>query len=1007
MESKRQTSLVSKPFQGLPLSARTAVLFTCTVAAASITYYRHSITPSSVYREASLHKLRHDRSQQYRLTAWALHMVKDKYVDPTRIHPRRMLLWALDGIQKYVAEVMVQPNLAEQRVTVKVDAFRRDFSTSDVTSISALYGSLKQILSFVRRHLDPKTGMKMVEYAAINGLLSTLDPHSLWLDPDVYRNMKAGTRGSFGGLGIVISIRDGMLTVVSPIDDTPASRAGLKTQDRIVKIGNESTINMSLNEAVNRLRGDPNTKVTLWISRAGWAEPRKFVIVRDIIRIKSVSSRMLSNGVGYLRIKHFSLGMSAEMARHLKKLKQKGARALVLDLFNNPGGLLEEAINAADLFLSDGEIVTVVAYAGTNRETAKARKSTTIWKEPVVVLVNSGSASAAEVLAGALKGRDRAVVVGQRTFGKGSVQVLFEYDEGSALKLTVRQYLTPGGVSIQSVGINPDIRLLPVVVKPGQVLFNRAIPSIREQDLEQHLSQHQLLKKENAPAAEIYYLSKDPAAMEVSPTEMSGNAADPSVVRVAMKLLAARLTGSREEVLKRMSPFLADFREKEEKRIVKALTKLNVDWKIEPASEVPMLEAVVESDKPDNLVRPGDTIRLKVTVTNMGQGPAYRVRAVTSADGDHFDNKEFIFGRIDPGKQRTWEVPILIPQQSLSQVHPVTFTFFEEYGHQPTKTVLAIRIQGRKRALFACQYQIMDDHLGNRDGLAQAGESLRLRVLVRNLGPGTSMETLLTIKNLSGSAVFIRKGRFDIGGLAPGEEKSVDFKLDIRRDTDARKVELRLSVSDPKLGVQVQDRVIIPIMVSSRPPSDLDGYVEVTTDQAELRGGADPSAPLLGNIRSKGILRLLGKIHGYYRVAWEEDRFGFISIQNTRRLSSDKLTSINASIRRHFHITPPLVRLNPIPLVTTDDHVRVNGIALDDQEVKDVYMEVGQWRGRSVRKKTYYQSNRSGADPRSLSFSAKVPLQKGLNYIKVVARQNNHCQTEKVLISLRRSSSHQ
>jgi carboxyl-terminal processing protease len=915
-----------------------------------------------------------------------------------------MLLAALSEVQKNVAEVMVLPDLAEKRVTVKVDAYRRDFFLSEVHNIATLYGTLNKILTFVGLHVGEGTRIQNVEYAAINGLLSTLDPHSLLLAPDVYRNMKAGTRGSFGGLGIVISIRNGMLTVVSPIDDTPASRAGLRAGDRIVKIGNESTVNMTLNEAVNRLRGEPRTKVTLWIARNGWPEPKRFTITRAIIRIKSASSRMLQGNVGYLRVKHFSRGTARDVVKHLKELRKRGARSLVLDLFNNPGGLLDEAVVTADLFLDRGEIVTTVGYAGKKRESMKAKSANTVWRQPVVVLVNSGSASASEVLAGALKGNNRAVVIGHRTFGKGSVQVLFDNEDGSAFKLTIAQYLTPGDVSIQSVGIVPDIRLVPVVVKPGRVQFNQPSHSLRERDLKRHLMGRNVYRQKEAPVAEIPYLAGRKGRKSASAVRLSGNAASEAITRMATMLLAARLGNSRKRMLARIDPFVVDVREKEERRIIRALTALGVDWNIEPASEVPMLEAVVHTDRPDNLVRTGQTIRVKVTVSNLGLGPAYRVRAVTSAPGHYFDRKEFVFGRIDPGQIRTWIVPVRIPQGSLSQIHPLKITFFEEYGHQPTPVEIAIRVQGRRRPLFACQYQLIDEAKGNRDGLPQRGESVGLRVTVRNLGPGRAMETLLTVKNMSGSAVFIRKGRFAVGALAVGQERTVDFAFDIQKETSARSITLELAVSDGKLQTAVRERIVFPLARSSRPPADLEGIVEVVASEAELRGGADSGSPLLGQVLKGSTFKLLGKIHGWYRVQWSSGNQAFLAVQDAKRLPPGLLGPAAAKLKRHFQITPPLLKLRRLPLVTAAPYVTVKGVAHDDTNVKDVYVEVGQWKGVLTRQKVYYQSNRSGFDPRTLKIAARVPLKVGLNYVKVVARQNNRVETERVFICLRRPS---
>jgi carboxyl-terminal processing protease len=328
------------------------------------------------------------------------------------------------------------------------------------------------------------------------------------LTPEQFHEMQIQTGGHFGGLGIVISIRDGLLTVMNPMPETPAARAGLHRYDRIVKINEESTTNMSLSEAVNRLRGPERTPVSIWVTRAGaggWAQPRRFDLVRAQITVRSVDHRLMANGVGYARIKSFSETTGEELTRALRQMREQGMRSLVLDMRGNPGGLLEQAVAVADLFLQDGAIVVTAGNRREEREERGAEGPGTEPDYPLAVLIDGGSASASEIVAGALKNHNRAVIVGGTSFGKGSVQTIRNLPDGGALKITIAQYLTPGDVSIQGVGITPDIELMPMTVDPLDMDLDADKLFPREADLSAHLTNNRAHNGDHPAETVRYY----------------------------------------------------------------------------------------------------------------------------------------------------------------------------------------------------------------------------------------------------------------------------------------------------------------------------------------------------------------------------------------------------------------------------------------------------------------------------------------------------------------------
>lgn len=298
-------------------------------------------------------------------------------------------------------------------------------------------------------------------YGSLRGMLASLDPHSQFLDPDEYKELKTETEGKFGGLGIEISIRDGLLTVISPIEDTPAWKAGIKPGDRIVKIEDELTKDLTLSEAVKRLRGQPGTEVNITILRESDYKVHEFKITREIIQIQDVKDTMiLEDKIGYIRLTEFREDSHKEFRKALDKLKSAGANSMILDLRNNPGGLLNIAINITEEFLAEGQ--TIVSTKGRRPSqdiVTKSKNRNHLIDWPMAILINEGSASGSEILAGALKDNKRAVIIGTKSFGKGSVQSVIPLPDSSGLRLTTNKYFTPSGASIHGTGIIPDIEV--------------------------------------------------------------------------------------------------------------------------------------------------------------------------------------------------------------------------------------------------------------------------------------------------------------------------------------------------------------------------------------------------------------------------------------------------------------------------------------------------------------------------------------------------------------------
>jgi carboxyl-terminal processing protease len=948
-------------------------------------------------------------STQHDLTALdvfnvTLVRIRDAYVDPARIDPKKMLFSALDSVQFNIPEVLVEPYPEQDRVVVVVNDKKEEFSTADVDSPWRLSGKLKKIFRFIEAHMNPGADLAQVEYAAINGMLSTLDPHSVLLDPETAREMDVSTSGKFGGLGIVIGMRARKLTVLRPIKGTPAQRAGIETGDHIVKIDHEVTENLTLQEAVERMRGTPDTKVTLWISRKGKDGVLRFDLERALIRVESVESRMLSRDIGYIRLKQFSGSTGQELEEAMRDLEAKGAKGWVLDLRWNPGGLLEQAIKVADIFVEKGTIVTTVG--GRERDPRRAHKQGTDGR-PVAVLVNSSSASASEIVAGALKNLDRAVIIGTNTFGKGSVQVLYDNKDGSKLKLTIAQYLTPGDRSIQSTGIVPDIELQRMLVPPENddpTDYLRLLPpshSYREADLREHLVSRYATGEEK-PAYKLSYvyqapkqanvLTDDEQAAEGPPIEEIEPLEDEFVqdfeIELARDLVAMSSAAQRTAMLDTAKTLLAQRRTAAEKKLVDDLAKLGVDWSSAASrAEAPaQLEARITTDKPR--YQAGDTVTLTGTVTNRGTGPAYRVHGRIDTDDPVFEDTELVFGRIAPGESRTWNAQIKIPAEARDRVDQLSFQFSEARNTAVAAAPVSLRIVAAERPVFAYSHQLLDQ--GNGDGLVQIGEAVQVRVTIKNIGKGVAAEPTALLRNASGDGVLLKKARFELGKLAPGESKTVDFMFDVRSELKEKEAVVEMTVYDAVLHESVVEKLRYPVRSPAAGPAAANGHVKVASETATIHEGAAADSGRIASAPKGATFRVTGKQGAWYRVALDGERPGFVAANDVRKTDGKPRKT---ELAVNWQVTPPTIGLEIPSFVTSEATYRLSGKATDDTHVEDVYIFVSNYDDQVENRKVFYKSNRNGKQSGSLDFQTTIPLWPGTNQVTVVARENDAVKT--------------
>lgn len=951
--------------------------------------------------------------------------VKDHYVDPSRVKPQRMFLGGLNAIQRAVAPVLVHYEEGKPEVTVQVDTMRRNFRIDDIQSPWALANRFRNVFAFVQANLkESEVDLRDIEYAAVNGMLRTLDPHSVLLTPDIFEEMQMSTRGKFGGLGIVISIRDGHLTIMRPMPNTPAARAELKPKDRIVKINDESTLNMPLSEAVDRLRGAPGSAVAVWISRKNgetWSDATRHDLVRAVINIDSVESRMLADRIGYLKIRSFQGNTYKEMRQALASLRERNMRGLVLDMRDDPGGLLDQAVRIADAFLSSGAIVTTSSNDPSQRDEKFARKEGTEPDYPIVVLVNGGSASASEIVAGALKNHDRALIVGQRTFGKGSVQVLYNFRDGSALKLTIAQYLTPGDVSIQGVGIVPDIGIEPMTVDRDEMDLATDRDYLRESDLRSHLT-HARARESEQPANLLrYYLPQETRMRlrQATPEEQEENEKEAEfLTRFSQKLLASAKGPSRLTMLRDAKPVIAQIRQEEMARAIAELKRLGVDWNSGPDRGATDLKVEVTTGSADNTVMAGDSFELRVKVTNRGANPVQQLRAITKSDFRLFDGRELVFGKIAPGESRSWSTTLgicnidpaasdgsaavaaqkeahkcVVPRDVPDRADGIRVEFSEEHDHAPPAAEIRTVVRALPRPQFAYALQIADNLRGNGDGRIQRGERGAMYLLVRNIGRGKTYDAQANLRNLSGQGILLQDGRFQLRELGPGQEQSIRFSFEVLPEFDRKTAKFEVSIGDMELREVTVEKVEIPVTDDGPAPAAKLGWVQLKSGTS-LIAAPDEDADKVATVDGGARLRSEAVLGSFVRVGLGDGRTAWARTTDIQSKRGGKPGKLNFYVNH----TPPLLDVDyGKALVTREPFLSIKGKASDDHKIRDLYVFVG---GRKV----FYQSNRNASNPYVETFNAKLRLKGGTNYISVFVRENDDVLSRQTFVVRRDAS---
>ena len=905
----------------------------------------------------------------------ALRHVENFYVE-SGIDYAGMLESGVSNLEAVLDDVLVDfPGGPQDGFVIRIGGKTRKFAAASPSSPAELESALGEAVSFVLSATGAgEDRIENAEYSVVDGMLKSLDPHSAMISPEIFREFIVDTEGSFGGLGIVVGIRDGQLTVISPIEGTPAHGAGIKTGDRIVQIENESTVNMPLLEAVGKLRGKKGTRVNILVSRKNFPGPRRFSIVRNTIKIESVEGFDLPDGILYVRIRNFQKNTFSDLKKEMAK-RPGGVSGIILDLRGNPGGLLSQAESVADFFLSSGTILTTRAknYSQTHRSSPRRPE----YGGKAVVLIDQGSASASEIVAGALKNNRRALVVGSRSFGKGSVQKVFDFEDGSAIKLTIANYLTPGDVSIQDRGVTPDILVQGALVTGEKVVYG-PLPEKRESAEAGEPETPELVVKHIDPS-----LGDTDDGEEVPPETTLGRESRLERIRedfhvnLAGRMLSAENRGEMLEVARAVAA-------EELEKIRAAIEKTGIDWS---AGKTENPSVSVEAVPPRTVFEAGTENFLEVKVTNTGENPVYGLRAVTDCENPVYRDGEMLFGKLLPGESKTARVGFSVPRWMATREDRLTLLFRDSGENPASEQALLVRTLADEPPLYSYNYEVVDDgrfsSAGNGNGSAELEETVVLRVRLRNAGNGTSSKTVATLKNLSGKNVFLEEGRFEFEDFRPGETRDAPFRF--RQVGGEGETEFELAVTDEDFREIRTQKIILPVTRGERPFAPLSGRTAVFRSETELLGGSFAGARATGSAEKNSRVRVLGTSDGWTRVEGKNSVSGWVSQKALRAYPAGGDDAELSPLEEKFE-NPPALLLRDVPLSTVSPEIRIEGSVEDDERVKSVAV----WRdGDKIRLFT------PGKKKAPLFFP--LELDGGMNLFIVVARDEKGMISKKTL----------
>ncbi|MFH2006052.1 MAG: S41 family peptidase [bacterium] len=889
------------------------------------------------------------------------------YYDPSRLSPQRAFVSAMSRLETAVPEVVVDPPDALGWVHIRVRNQARSYSTSDLKDWMQMGDRLLQALRFVDEVLADPTLRDDLQYAAIKGSLSVLDPHTTFYTPEEYRRTRSRFTGSMGGVGLYLYAQAGQILVRSVLPGGPADRAGVRAGDRLLQVDELSMADLNPGIAASRLRGKPGTKVRVRVQRR--RRTRWYTIVRQEIVLPSVTTRMLPGRVALITITGFPNNGLAVFTKALAGIRRRRPRAYLLDLRGNEGGYIMQAVRMADFFLDSGTLVKAVGKGGQKVVTWEVKQRKDRIRKPLAVLINRRTASAAEILAGALSVAGRALLLGERTWGKGTVQKLYPLADGSALKLTMWQYLLRGDIPVQTAAIVPDVELVQVTVSQPTRLITASQAS-GEASQAQHI--HALKGKQAWKGR--------PVIRGVQFVTGRGAGDDP-VLELARRGVLAAKASTRAALLQAIRPAVERFRAAHRKLVLERLAARGVDWKPGPAPGAVTLAARLEASPAETSA--GQRCVLKLTVTNQSSQAVHQVGAVFQSYHSMIDGRELLVGRIESKKSRTVELPVEVPAGLRERWEQVRVTINAQAQPKAATARTLLHIREQPRLDFRLHWLVDDRQQGNGDGILNDGETAALVVYANNHGKGSSREARVDATDATGG-LLITRARAVYPELGPGAVAVA--RLTVRapaKPVQGARLGLTLTLYDRTLGGDVSQPVVLPR------PGALDKFtpqravVAPTTATIHLSGFAGPDAARVARVTTASRLEVEARRGKWLRVRLPGERFAFVGEGDVRSVP-DRPSA--AGVAAAWRLVPPRITVTPGSSAVDADSLEIRAKAFSRAGMKDVWVRA--WNPESkdeeVDKVTYKAAPASGT--RELEVTARVRLRPGTNYVAVDGR---------------------
>ncbi len=741
-----------------------------------------------------------------------VNLVQTYYVDSNRVHGEKLIIGTMRSLAYAVPDLKFYDGLDNYSLVAESETIT--FSKSEELSYDDLMGRLRSIVGFCERiNIGMLTGSgenlmlgsEREPFAIVlNALLSSLDAHSSLLSSDSYQELRQGTEGSFGGLGVLVGVRDHVLTVLKPLPRSPAIRVGVKPDDKIIAIDGQSTFGLGLDRLVNHMRGAPGTRAELLMLRAGDWSPKKLNLERELIAVDSVEStehHKKNLHILQLSVENFASRTTKEIREHIRRFRQKyQISGLVLDLRGNPGGLLDQAVHVSDIFLEKGVVVTT---RGRREEVETANQLHDEADYPMVVLMNEDSASASEIVAGALQDNGRAIVIGQPSFGKGSVQTVFELPDQRALKLTIARYYTPADKSIQNVGITPDVWIQPVIKSSDNANLFGPYRYRNEQFLPNHLTVSSGgYVNATTPFIKGYYLAPPSQSEKAGPAQ-----GDPSM-DVAMGVFSklANTYGMRmPESARRSAHWMALTKGSVQEIMAplsrEAITWLqsrhNVRWRPEIQRVLSPSSVKLEIMAPEGGLTAAAGVSLDVPwrIRNATGAAIENISVFIQSPVSGLETKEFLIGHIAAQETREGTLKLQIPSSAVAGMRYVTAGVAIDAQALPeSQDEFLVNIAEREPTSVLADVSFRDGAGSRYPNILEADERGVVTVSLANKGVKTLKNLKIMCSNLGGKQVTIAEPEITVGSLMPGETRQFDVSIEAKSRLESRSILIGVAV---------------------------------------------------------------------------------------------------------------------------------------------------------------------------------------------------------------------